>query len=157
MEISIKFANLGNLKDIVKLINEENERSGAVMKVTPIIVRKWIRNRHCAIAISEGRVIGHEALNVWPRSGWAELRSAVVEGGFRGQGIGYRLTKMLIDAYKKENANAVLVSLKNKTEKGNGILKGLGFREIDIHTVPMELFTIRSYSERKAFRMDSGK
>ena len=122
------------------------------MRVTQTTIKKWVSEKLSVIAVSGGEIVAHEALNVWTRSGWAELRSLVVKEGFRDQGIGYRLTKMLIETYRKKNKKAVFVALKNKTEKGNGILLDLGFKEIDIYSVPMELFTIRSYSERKAFK-----
>ncbi len=154
VEISFIFAQKKDVHKIVRLINCENKRSGAVMKVTPGGVMKWIESRHSVIGMCNGRIVAHEAMNVWPRSGWVELRSLVVSEGFRGQGIGYSLTKMLIDSYRKKKRKGVFVALKNRTEKGNGILVDLGFREIDIYSVPMELFTIRSYSERKAFRLD---
>lgn len=157
LKVSLAFARPRHVPEIVRLINEESESSGALMRVTHGIVKKWIEDGLSVIALNDGKIIAHEALNVWPRSGWTELRSLVVKEGFRGQGIGYRLTRMLIDSYQKRKRRGIFVALKNRTEKGNGILRDLGFKEIDIYTVPMELFTIRSHSERKAFRLDFGK
>lgn len=157
MKISIRFARPGEVKEIVKLINEENARSEAVMKVTEEGIRKWVNNKHSLVAISEGRIIGHQALNFWPECGWMELRSAVVDKTHRGKGIGYKMTKILIDTAIRQKPEMTVIGIKNKTERGNGILLSLGFEEIKLEEVPAELFTIRSKSERKAFVAKFGK
>ena len=153
MKISITRSRLGNLEDIVNIISEEHWRSNAVMEVGEGTVRKWIKNKNSVVAVAGGKVVGHEALDVWPKSRWAELRSAVVLEQFRGMGIAYKMTKMLIDDFVKRNPDAIFVAIKNKTERGNGILLDMGFEEIGLNEVPGELFTIRSHSERKAFRL----
>jgi len=155
--VSIILARKGQIEDIIKLINKEHWRSNAVMQVTKRGVSRWVKDKRSVVAVTNGIVVGHQALNLWPKSKWAEFRSAVVDERFRGQGIGYKMTKKLIGDFMKGNRQATFVSIKNKTERGNGILLDLGFREISLEDVPKELFTIRSHSERRAFRLDVGK
>lgn len=151
MSVSIEIAKPKHIEAIIDLVNAENRRSEALMKVNEDTVKGWVESRNSVVAVSNGKVVGHEALNIWPKCGWAELRSAVVLKEFRGQGIAYKMTKLLMDNFLKKNPNATFVGIKNKTERGNGILLDLGFKEVSLIDIPEELFTIRSYSERRAF------
>ncbi len=155
MEISVRLSRIKDLEDIRDLINKEHEKSNAVMEVSKENVEKWIRNRNSVVAVAEGRIVGHEALDIWPESKWLELRSAVVLEEFRCRGIAYKMTKMLVDRFVKKNPKTIFVAIKNKTEKGNGILVEMGFHEIGLGEVPQELFTIRSHSERRAFKLET--
>lgn len=155
MKISVRLSGMKDLEEIVTLINREHMQSKAVMKVRNENVKKWIDDRNSVVAVSEGKIVGHEALNIWPESKWAELRSAVVLKEFRGRGIAYKMTKMLVDRFAKKNPRTVFIAIKNKTEKGNGILVEMGFREIGLDEVPHELFAIRSHSERRAFMLET--
>jgi N-acetylglutamate synthase-like GNAT family acetyltransferase len=153
MEIKIRLGRNSEIGEIVRLIDREHELSGAVMKVSSDIVRKWIKLRRSVVAVSDGKIVGHEALDVWPESGWAELRSAVVLEDFRGRGIAYKMTRRLLDDFLSKNHEAIFVAIKNRTERGNKLLLEMGFKEIGLDEVPPELFTIRSNSERRAFRL----
>ncbi len=153
MEIKIRLGRNSEIGEIVRLIDREHELSGAVMKVSSDIVRKWIKLKRSVVAVYDGKIVGHEALDVWPESGWAELRSAVVLEDFRGQGIAYKMTRRLLDDFLSKNHEAIFVAIKNRTERGNKLLLEMGFKEIGLDEVPPELFTIRSNSERRAFRL----
>lgn len=153
MEIKIRLGRNSEIGEIVRLIDREHELSGAVMKVSSDIVRKWIKLKRSVVAVSDGKIVGHEALDVWPESGWAELRSAVVLEDFRGRGIAYKMTRRLLDDFLSKNHEAIFVAIKNRTERGNKLLLEMGFKEIGLDEVPPELFTIRSNSERRAFRL----
>ncbi len=149
----IRSATNKDISSIVRLVNNENKRSNAVLRISAGDVQRWIENGLSLVAVQEGRIVAHEALDIWPLSGWAELRSAVVLERFRGKGLGYAITVRLIEVYLKRKPDALFIALKNRNERGIGILKSLGFADIDIRSVPGELFTIRSPDVRKAFIM----
>ncbi len=154
MEIKIRLGRSSDIEEIVKLINREHEISGAVMKVSSDTVKRWIRSKKSVVAVSDKKIVGHEALDLWPESGWAELRSAVVLEDFRGRGIAYKMTRRLLDDFLSKNHKAIFIAIKNRTERGNKLLLEMGFEEIGLNEVPPELFTIRSNSERRAFKLE---
>ncbi len=155
MRVSIRLSRIGDLEEITSMINGEHQKSNAVMEVDDSIVKKWIKNKNSVVAVAEGKVVGHEALDIWPESGWVELRSAVVLEKFRGNGIGYKMTRMLVSRFSEKNPDTIFVAVKNRTERGNSILLSMGFEEIKLEDVPRELFKIRSHSERKAFKLET--
>ncbi len=149
-KVKIGKAEKSHSEDIVGLVNAESRISGAVLEVTKAEVLDWVSKGNSVIGYSD-RIIAHEAIHVWKNSGWGELRSAVVDEGFRGQGIGSEITRVLVEKYFSENPGGTIVAIKKNTERGVNLLLNLGFRETPIGDLPKELFTKRIPEGRKAY------
>lgn len=127
---------------IAELINSESARTGAVLSVTKAEVSAWIRNGLSIVTKSNSGIIGHLSANLWPESGWIELRSSIVKPEFRGQGVASRMAGRMIDHIKDKFGSSMLVTFNNKAGAGKGILRSIGFEETEYGKIPKELFTI---------------
>lgn len=132
-----------DIPSIVKIIGDEHERSGAVIKVDRENVGAWIRSGISLVAkTNDGKIIGHMAANQWPESKYVELRSSVVLPEFRGNGVSTALTASIMSMIRKKYGIQTMVAFLNKAGNGMGILKAIGFREAEYGSLPAELFTI---------------
>lgn len=132
-----------DIPKIVRLVNDESRRSGAVLLINSSQVNGWIRNGFSLIAKAKsGEVAGHLSAYVWPGSGWIEIRSSVVKPGFRGRGISTALTRKMLRIIRNKYGKRTLVAFTNKAGIGQGILIAAGFSEADYDTLPKELFSI---------------
>lgn len=138
---SIQTATKEHIPDIVELINNQHAANKSVLLVSTEEVAEWVNKGHSRIAVSsEGKVIGHQSLDIWPESGWGELRACVVTPDFQGRGINSHFTRTFIDG--SIPGVETFVVLKNCSSKGTGTFTGSGFTEIPEAEAPKELFTI---------------
>jgi N-acetylglutamate synthase-like GNAT family acetyltransferase len=132
-----------HLQDVVRLINKEAARSGAVLKVGDGEVSQWSKDGLSMVVLNGGKVIGHQAMYIWPESKWAEFRAAVVEPEFRGHNINFHVKQAFLDmCIEKHPQIEAFVGLKNGESRGWGIFEALGFKRIPTEQVPGELFEI---------------
>jgi ribosomal protein S18 acetylase RimI-like enzyme len=57
----------------------------------------------------------------------AWIEDVVVDGSYRGKGIGKALTQKAIDLAERENAKVILLTSNAAREAANGLYKKLGF------------------------------
>lgn len=141
-QITIEKPTEGDIPAIIGMVSAEAKSTGALLPVSSDTLRGWISSGLSYVAKHSGTVVGHEAAHIWPKSGWIELRSAVVKPEYRGMGIGSRMSAALLEDLRKEHCRSTVVAFTNMAGKGKGILKAHGFREIGREGVPEELFTI---------------
>ena len=132
----------GDVRAIVAMINAEAASTGALLPVAKEELRAWIKNGLSFVAKVDGEIVGHEAAYIWPESGWAELRSAIVKPAFRGKGISSATTNAIMKKLTKKRGRITIVAFTNAAGTGRGILAKQGFSEISYHDMPKELFTI---------------
>ncbi len=140
----------GDVKEIVSLINDEHNRSNAVLDVSHDEVKSWVGFGLSFVAKHNNRIVGHSAMHVWPESGWLEIRGVVVHPDYRNHGIYSKMTRLHIEETFREYPNGKIVVVKNESSRGARLLKSLGFvlvaRGISIEViqqgVPKEFFDI---------------
>jgi N-acetylglutamate synthase-like GNAT family acetyltransferase len=89
------------------------------------------------------KVVAHQAVDVWPESGWAEFRSALVHEAYRGLNINFNMKNMMLEMLRSEHPEIPTVAvLKNGVSNGVGILTELGFAKAEQGQVPAEFFSI---------------
>ncbi len=140
--VSISRATEFDAAGIIRLVNNESDTSGATLGVTRADISKWIRGGNSFVARLDSEPIGHGAIDIWPESGWQELRAAVVSSPFRNNGIYSALMAHRIIRIVEEDPQATMVVLKNSASMGWGLLLALGFNEVPNSKVPTELFSI---------------
>ncbi|MDE1873975.1 MAG: GNAT family N-acetyltransferase [Candidatus Micrarchaeota archaeon] len=140
-----------DIPKILELVDAEAKGSGAVLEINANELTKWIGKGNSFVASVNDQIIGHSAIDIWPESGWAELRASVVKSEFRGHGVYTKLTKVRIQKLLVENPDVTIVVLKNKESSGSGILDSLGFKTIPKPEAPKELFSIGGDQEWKIF------
>ncbi|MHB1830792.1 MAG: GNAT family N-acetyltransferase [Candidatus Micrarchaeaceae archaeon] len=146
-DVNFSAAEEQDVPAIVKMINTE-AKSGTVLHVDEQEVMGWVKSGLSFVAKAEadGSIVGHYAAYVWPQSGWAELRSAVVTEGFRGNGIHAKLHEKLMNVLQDEYTIAVL---KTPESRGHTILDSDSrFTPADPSIVPPELFSIGPKGEK---------
>jgi ribosomal protein S18 acetylase RimI-like enzyme len=76
-----------------------------------------------------GRIVGTLTLAFYvsPTGIKAWIEDVVVDGSYRGRGIGKALTQKAIDLAERENAKVVLLTSNPARESANGLYKKLGF------------------------------
>ena len=85
---------------------------------------------HAFVARCDGRVVGSAALEVYADG--ALLRSVAVDGAFRGQGLGHRLSHSAVNLASALNVPAVYLL----TTTAEEFFPKIGFRRIARHEVP---------------------
>lgn len=141
-KVTIGNAAYPDLPEILSLINREAASTGALLQVSKEELHKWIKSGLSVVARANGEVVAHEAAYIWPQSGWAELRAAIVKPEFRGRGIGSIISKRLIKRLKRHKKAITIVAFGNVNSKNKAWLKCLGFYKIKYEDTPRELFTI---------------
>ena len=148
--VAMSRAMEGDVVEIVSLINDEHERSNAVLDVSHDEVRSWVGFGLSFVAKHNNRIVGHSAMHVWPESGWLEIRGVVVDPNYRNHGIYSKMTRLHIEETFRAYPKGKIVVVKNESSKGARLLKSLGFvlvaRGISIEVieqgVPKEFFDI---------------
>lgn len=153
-EVSMRTARAQDMGGILRLVNAEHERSGAVLRITEEELKRWIDRRLSVVALAGDKIVGHQALDIWPGSRWAELRSEVVLPEHRGLNISRALKGIVIGRCVMEHPYVpAVVSLKNGMSNGTTMLFALGFKPMESREVPNELFSIGTGQEWKAYVM----
>ncbi|MDE1768365.1 MAG: GNAT family N-acetyltransferase, partial [Candidatus Micrarchaeota archaeon] len=143
VKFSIERSKKEDAPGIIKLVNDESKRSGAVLRISEHDVSKWRKSGFSIVAKAQGgQIIGHLSAYIWPESKWIEFRSSVVKPQYRGNGINSSLTKKMMELVSKKYKNSTLVAFTNKAGAGQGTLLSVGFTEADYNTLPEELFSI---------------
>jgi N-acetylglutamate synthase-like GNAT family acetyltransferase len=140
--VTIEVARKPDIIQIMNLINCENLRSGAVLKVDFMDVRDWVEKKLSLLAKLDDEVIAHQSASELRQDGWIELRAAVVKREYRDRGINDVLLRLQIEYLLERNPEATLCALKNGSSGGVGSLLSAGFREIPAESAPKELFEI---------------
>jgi N-acetylglutamate synthase-like GNAT family acetyltransferase len=149
-KVRISRATLDDVKEITELINKEHERSGALLRVGEDEVAGWVGLNLSFVARRDGRIIGHSAVTVWPKSGWLEFRGQVVQPAYRGEGIYNHMTRRQIREIFRSGRGRTIVAVKNKVAKGTSLLETIGFKlvgdgittELVKQGIPEEFFYI---------------
>lgn len=78
---------------------------------------------------SYGRIVGTLTLAFYvsPTGIKAWIEDVVVDGSYRGKGIGKALTQKAIDLAERENAKVILLTSNAAREEANGLYKKMGF------------------------------
>lgn len=131
-KVVARFAEQKDLERIVNMINTEVVRSGALAPVSKDRVLPWILNRTSMVAVEalEGTIIGHMAVDRW--EGCWEIRSVVVDDGFKGRGVYAKLTNAVISALFDMDPSTPIFEIKNDKSNGFHLIEELGFRKVDI-------------------------
>ena len=135
-------AKLSDVPQIVKMVNNEAELSGAVIKVTPSEVTGWVENNLSFVAKVGTEIVGHTAGYIWPGCGLVEHRAVVVLPEYRGNGINASLTAVFMQSLIESNSSITIISLKNASAHESakkGIVKS-GFKPISVDELPDEIF-----------------
>jgi N-acetylglutamate synthase-like GNAT family acetyltransferase len=151
-----KISDQTDINGIMKFINKEYERSGAVLPVSRDDVAGWVNSGNSIIAVNgDGVVKAHQAVSLWPISGVFEFRSAVVAPESRRQGINYWMKRLIIEelVHRSEDSIIQIISLKNGKSGGSGTLRALGFKVIQEHEIPKEMLSIGGEQEWKAYKL----
>lgn len=139
-QFSIGLARQEDIPNIIDLVKSVPE---ALIQVDEKIVGEWINKGYSLVAKSyDGRVIGHQGAGFWPKSGWIELRSAIVNPEYRGMGINTKMKKMLMGKIISEYPRATIVGFLEKASMSGGIFEKLGFKQISLDETPDEFFSI---------------
>jgi N-acetylglutamate synthase-like GNAT family acetyltransferase len=146
LKFTVRYSKRGDINEILKLVNDEAERTGALLPIRSNTLETWISKGLSLVAEAkeQGRstIIGHGAAHIWPKSGWIEFRSLIVKPEFRGNGISTKVSGKLFNILKAKYPGATMVAFTNKAGNGRGIFKALGFSEAKYEDLPSELFTI---------------
>ncbi|MCL5675279.1 MAG: hypothetical protein M1611_01560 [Candidatus Marsarchaeota archaeon] len=159
---AVTAAHKKDLAGILRLVNGEAEKSGAVLGVTKREVKAWIRGRKLfgiknrglsfVAKTPDGTVIGHQAMHVWPESGWWEHRAVVTAEAYRSNGVNASITAALMAKVAEKDPDSTIVSLKNSASNGRRILDQLGFTRVDDHSkIPSEIFSIGTGGKWEVF------
>ena len=157
-EVSIRLATQRDLDRIFSIIDAEASRSGAVDRVSKETLTKWISICNSYVAEDpNGAIVGHRAV-LTVNSEWAELRSAVVNDSYRGNGVGYKLAEALLDGFVKNNPNIkYIISVKNEASNGRGILVALGFEKMERNEGLDKMLSIPNEDRWELFALDAEK
>jgi amino-acid N-acetyltransferase len=93
-----------------------------------------------AVAEYEGRIIGAEGIEVYGLYGL--LRSAVVDAGWRGRGIGEALTENRLAWAKAQKLRAVYLL----TTTAGDFFPRFGFVTVERHSAPVEIQRSREFA-----------
>ena len=141
-KIRIRKAVESDIPEILEMIDSEARLTGALLPVSRETLEKWVEARLSYVAVCEGVIAGHEAVNVWPESGWIELRSLIVKKEYRGMGIGGRIGAIVLRSIKRKYKSGTIIDFTNRAGAGKRMLLARGFKEISVAEVPKELLTI---------------
>lgn len=119
----------------------------AALAIDPVSIdtlQAWIRNGHSIIATlpESEQIIGHQAIDLWPESGWYEVRTALVDPAYRGHGINTDMKKYIIKAVSDVDPDATISGFTHPESASRGILAKLDFEELPAEQVPDEFFSI---------------
>lgn len=129
--------------DIPKIVQMSLQESVAVLPLDANTVSDWIDKGHSFVAKTDtGHVVGHQAASLWEVSKWIEVRGAVVEEPFRGQGINTQMKKGMIETLREEDPEVVICGFTESGSMSRGILQKLDFQPIPMDDVPEEFFDI---------------
>lgn len=157
-EVKIRLAEQRDVDRILSMINAEASVSGAVDRVTKDTLRGWVALGNSYVAEGPGGVIvGHRAVFLI-NNGWAELRSAVVDNAYRGNGVGYKLAEALLDGFIRNNPEVkYIVSVKNEASNGRGILLALGFEKSPRNNALDSMLSIPNEERWELYVLDAGR
>lgn len=137
---SIGLTQESDVQSVVELIQSCPE---ALLPVAAEQVSEWVSQGHSLVAkIDSGEVIGHQAVAIWPQSGWYEVRSAIVKPEFRGKGVNTKMKIAMINQVRKVDPLATIVGVTETASQSRGILQKLGFQEIPLNELNSEFFTV---------------
>lgn len=69
----------------------------------------------------------------------ARLEDIVVDGGYRGQGLGERISSELIEIARQKGASSVELTSKPEREAANALYQKLGFQKRETNTYLLKL------------------
>lgn len=154
--LCFKIPDRSDIAQVVRFINDEYARSGAVLPVSRDDVAGWVNEGNSIIALNgKGEIKAHQAVSLWPITEIFEFRSAVVAPENRKQGINYWMKRLMIEEIVQRSEKDVvrIISLKNGKSGGSGTLKALGFGIIPKHEIPKEMLSIGGEQEWKAYML----
>ena len=116
----------------------------AIEPVSIETLQGWIEKGHSIVATlsDNGDIIGHQAVDKWPESGWYEVRTALGDPEYRGQGVNTDLKKYVIKEILDSDPDAVISAFTHPESTSRGILEKLDFEEIPMEDVPEEFFEL---------------
>ncbi len=118
----------------------------AALAIDPVSIdtlQAWIANGHSIIAtLPDDGIIGHQAVDLWPESGWYEVRTALVDPIYRGHGINTDMKKFIIKAVYDGDSDATISGFTHPESASRGILTKLNFDELPMDEVPDEFFSL---------------
>ena len=140
--MTIRRARDEDAEDIVEIYNDAVLHSVATFDTEPRTAaeeRTRLRNRderHAVLVAAEGdRVLGWASLSRWSeRPAYAATVeiSLYVRRGFRGQGIGKRLSRAVLEQGRESGLHAVVARIARGGTAGVHILEQLGFERIGV-------------------------
>lgn len=134
----------------------------AALAIEPVSIETlqgWIERGHSIVATlpDSEQIIGHQAVDLWPQSGWYEVRTALVDPAFRGHGINTDMKKFIIKGISDGNSDVTISAFTHPESKSKGILAKLDFDELPMDEVPEEFFSICDQARCvKATKVDCG-
>jgi N-acetylglutamate synthase-like GNAT family acetyltransferase len=154
--VRIRLATQRDVDKILFMINAEASVSGAVDRVTEDMLKGWVALGNSYVAEGQGgTIVGHRAV-LLINNGWAELRSAVVDNAYRGNGVGYKLAEALLDGFIRNNPEIkYIVSVKNEASNGRGILLAIGFEKIPRNNALDSMLSIPNEERWELYVLDA--
>lgn len=139
-EIKIELAQTQDIPKILQLLLLAPD---ALLSVSKEELAVWIDTGLSFVAKTKtGEIIGHQAASRWPKSGWVEVRAAVVIPEHRGKGLNTKMKQILMEAIRSKCGDATLVGFTEAASKSRGILTKLGYQEIPLDNTPDEFFSV---------------
>lgn len=138
-QFKIESTKKEHIPAVLELVESE---PAALLPVPREELLAWIEKGHSVVLKAGEQIIGHQAVGIWPKSGWVELRAAVVKSEFRGNGLNTWMKQVLIEIMQKESNEVTFVGFTEKESMSRGIFKNLGFSEIPLSETPAEFFLI---------------
>jgi ribosomal protein S18 acetylase RimI-like enzyme len=148
--ISIRRAKIKDLDDILRLNfdlfkNEyDNYDDTLNLKWTNSHGKEFFKSKigkisgFAEVAEVNGKVVGYLCGEIYQRmfyrkkAKYARLANVLVEDGFRGSGIGTKLTKNFMDWCKEKKVDYVSVTASAHNGQGIGFYRNLGFKDYDL-------------------------
>jgi N-acetylglutamate synthase-like GNAT family acetyltransferase len=147
----IEVARKPDIPRIMNLVNIEHLKSDALLEIDIKETSRWIEDGLSIVARLDEDIIAHQSAQVWPQSGWIEIRAAVVKEEFRNKGIFGKMVRFQVETILDSDPSATICTVKNKKSRGNRVLESIGFREVPPESVPQEIFTIGEGQEWRVF------
>lgn len=139
-QITIELTRKEEIPDVLLLVKSAPD---ALLNVDEHDVEAWIDQGYSFVAKTiDGQIIGHQAAMIWPKSGWIEVRAAVVKPEYRGIGINTEMKKIMVEKLKSDKLGVTIVGFTEAASKSRGILQRMGFTEIPLEQTPDEFFSV---------------
>lgn len=137
--------DIPSIQSFIDRVLDADPKAGlAIEPVSIETLQGWIEKGHSIIATLPhiGEIIGHQAVDKWPESGWYEVRTALGDPEYRGQGVNTELKKYVIKEILNNDPDAVISAFTHLESKSIGILTKLDFEVIPMDEVPEEFFSL---------------